>query len=105
MARPGERERRRRTVSIRGVHIGLRRQQKLDQLNVAARQRVVQRRAATAVLPIVGVSAGLDESCGDLQARLLLLDGIALARGHLVQAAVEVSLGAPCGERREGRAE
>ena len=65
----------------------------------------MQRRATTAVLPIVGIGAGLDESPGDLQACLLLLGGIALARRHLVQAAVEDPLGTTCGERRNGRAE
>ena len=50
-----------RTVAIRGVRVGLGFEEKLDELNVAARQRVVQRRAAAAVLPVVWIGAALDE--------------------------------------------
>ena len=48
-------------VAVGRVDVGLRRQQEASQLDVAARERVVQRRAAAAVLPVVGVGASIDE--------------------------------------------
>ena len=84
------------SVAVGGVHVRMRREQKLDQLNVSARERVVERRATTAVLPIVRVGAALDEARRDRQSSLLELFRITVARGHLMKAAVKKSLAAAC---------
>ena len=92
-----------RTVAVGRIHVGLLFQQKLDELNVATRERVVERRAAAAVLPIVGIGARLHEPRGDAHARILVIGRFALARGHLVQAAIQETLRATCATAREKR--
>jgi len=80
-------------VSVGGVHVRPRVEQELDELDVAARKRVVERGASAPMLPVVGVGAALDEPRRYLQPRLLVHDRVALASRDLVQPAIKVALG------------
>ena len=55
------------TVSVRRIHVGARIQQKLDELPVAARKRMVQRCATAAVLPVVGISPTLNKQLRNMK--------------------------------------
>ena len=80
-------------VPVGGVHVRPRVEQELDELDVAARKRVVERGASAPMLPVVGVGAALDEPRRYLQPRLLVHDRVALAGRDLVQPAIKVALG------------
>ena len=92
---------RRRTVAIGRVDVGFPLDQKFRQLNKPTRQRVVQRRAAAAVLPIIGVSTRLHEAGGNAEAGVRVVGRVALAGGDLVQATIKVCLCATCARSAE----
>ena len=83
-------------VSVGGVDVGLAGHEVVDELNVATRERVVQRCAPAAMLPVVGVRALGHEDLGNDQPRLLAVCRLAVADGDLVQAAVELALRRTC---------
>ena len=61
-----------RAVAVRRVDVRLRFEEEFDELEVAAGERVVERRAAAAVLPVVRVGAALHEQLRNVQPRLLV---------------------------------
>ena len=63
----------------------------------------MERGAAAAVLAVVGVGSRLNKSCRNVES--LRLVRFALAGGDLVQAAIEVPLGAACARRERGKCE
>lgn len=83
-------------VSVGGVDVGLAGHEVVDELNVATRERVVQRCAPAAMLPVVGERALGHEDLGNDQPRLLAVCRLAVADGDLVQAAVELALLGTC---------
>ena len=87
------------TVAVGRVDIGSRVQQELHKLQIAARQRVVERRAAAAVLAVVGVRSTLQQQLGNQEARLLVGDGVLISGGHLMESAVEIPLAHACTAR------
>eukprot|EP00967_Tisochrysis_lutea_P035443 scaffold42443_cov33-Tisochrysis_lutea.AAC.6 len=97
------------SLPIRRVDIGLGVEKEADQLNIAAREGMMEWGAAAAVLPVVWVGARVEKTFGDLQPRATVGLQLPVACGHLVQSAVEESLGHACGHQPavhvSGRAE